>query len=132
MNENLIDLIFREREWSWSLIGLLSIFFALGLRALFLRNILHSMKIRNKSWYRRTLMYYQKRSALGWVFFGLFILGVILLWRMEPLLLKHLSSLEWFFIFVSLFFLSVLFHLRAYARSIVEALQENVAMDKEL
>ncbi len=51
---------------------------------------------------------------------------------MEPLLLKHLSSLEWFFIFVSLFFLSVVFHLRAYARSIVEALQENVAMDKEL
>lgn len=132
MNEELIHLIFNERQWSWSLVGLLSILLALGVRSLFLKDILRSMKIRNKSWYRRALTYYQKRSLLGWIFFGLFILGLVLLWRMEPLFLKYFSSLEWFLFFVSLFFLSVFFHLRAYTQSIIEALQENVALDKEL
>ena len=51
---------------------------------------------------------------------------------MESVFLKYLSSFEWFLIFILLFLLSVFFHLRAYARSIVEAMQENVAMDKEL
>lgn len=132
MNEELIHLIFNERQWSWSLVGLLSILLALGVRTLFLKDILRSMKIRNKSWYKRTLACYQKKSLVGWIFFGLFILGIILLWRMEPLFLKYFSFLEWFLFFISLFFLSIFFHLRAYTQSIIEALQENVALDKEL
>lgn len=132
MSEELIHLIFNERDWSWSVIGLLSILIALGVRTLFLKDILRSMKIRNKSWYQRTLAYYQKKSLVGWIFFGLFILGVILLWRMEPLFLKYFSFLEWFLFFISLFFLSIFFHVRAYTQSIIEALQENVALDKEL
>lgn len=132
MNKELIHSIFNERDWSWSVIGLLSILIALGVRTLFLKDILRSMKIRNKSWYKRTLAYYQKKSLVGWIFFGLFILGIILLWRMEPLFLKYFSFLEWFLFFISLFFLSIFFHLRAYTQSIIEALQENVALDKEL
>lgn len=132
MNQELIRLIESERDWSWSLVGLITLVLALALRALFLRNILHTMKMRNRSWYKRTLIYYQKRSLPGWIFFGLFILGIVLLWRMEASFLKYLSFLEWFLIFVTLFFLSVFFHLRAYACSIVEAVQEHVSMDREL
>ena len=132
MNVGLIQQIVDEREWSWSLIGLVAIVLGLIARSLFLKDILRSMKIRNKSWYRRTLTYYQKKSLLGWIFFGLFILGIILLWRIEESFLKYLSFLEWFLIFLSFFFLSIFFHLRAYAQSIVEALQENVTLDKEL
>lgn len=132
MSGELINQIFREREWSWSLIGLMSILLGLAVRSLFLKDVLRSMKIRNKSWYKRTLTYYQKKSLLGWIFFALFILGIILLWRMEQQFLKYFSFLEWFLCFLSLFFLSIFFHLRAYTQSIIEALQENMALDKEL
>lgn len=132
MSEELIQTIFRERQWSWSVIGLLSVLLTLTLRALFLGGILRSMKIRNPSWYRRTLNHYQKRSVLGWIFFGLLNLNVLLLWTMEPELLKYFSAREWSLILATLFFLSLFFHLKAYARSIVESLEEHVSMDKEL
>lgn len=132
MSEELIQTIFRERQWSWSVIGLLSVLFTLALRALFLGGILRSMKIRNRSWYRRTLNHYQKRSVLGWIFFGLLNLTVLLVWTMESRFLKYLSAREWFLILVALFLLSLFFHLKAYTCSIVESLEENVSMDKEL
>ena len=131
MNPELWEMITTERQWSWSLIGLFALVTALILRSFLLRNVLHTMKIRNKSWYKRTLSQYQKRSLIGWIFFGLFILGIILLWRFEPFFLKRFGFFEWMLIFMLLFFLSVFLHLRAYARSIVEAIQENVATDKE-
>ena len=132
MNQELIRLIISERQWSWSVIGLVVIIAALSFRTFSLGNILRIMKVRNLSWYKRTLTYYQKRSILGWIFFYLFILGVILLWRYETFFLKYLNFLEWTLIFISVFFLSLFFHMKAYARSIVEAMQENVATDKEL
>lgn len=131
MNE-LIDTILAERQWSWSVIGLLVILIGLGLRSLLLRNILHAMKVRNISWYKRTLSHYQKRSIIGWCFFGLCIVGITLFWTLESLLLKYFSLMEWMLIFVLLFSLSVFFHARAFAESIVEAMQDNVATDKEL
>ncbi len=132
MNDELIQTIFRERQWSWSVIGLLSVFLTLLLRALFLGGILRSMKIRNRSWYRRTLTHYQKRSVIGWIFFGLLNLIVIFLWTMEPKFLTYFSAREWFLILIALFLLSLFFHLKAYTRSIVESLEENISMDKEL
>lgn len=131
MNE-LIDTILAERQWSWSVIGLLVILIGLGLRSLLLRNILHAMKVRNISWYKRTLSHYQKRSIIGWCFFSLCIIGITLFWTLESLLLTYFSLMEWMLIFVLLFSLSVFFHARAFAESIVEAMQDHVATDKEL
>ena len=132
MNEELIKTIFHERQWSWSVIVLLSVLLTLLLRAIFLGGILRNMKIRNRSWYRRTLTHYQKRSVVGWIFFGLLNLIVLLLWTAESQFLKYFSTREWFLILVGLFLLSLFFHLKAYARSIVESLEENISMDKEL
>ena len=132
MSDELIQTILRERQWSWSVIGLLSVFLTLLLRAVFLGGILRSMKIRNRSWYRRTLSHYQKRSIIGWIFFGLLNLIVILLWTMSPKLLTYFSGREWFFILIVLFLLSLFFHLKAYTRSIVASLEENISMDKDL
>ncbi|GEM_PF-6016973 len=132
MNQELIRMIINERQWSWSIIGLVVIIIGLSVRMFFLTDVLHVMKIRNRSWYKRTLTYYQKKSILGWFFFACFVLGVIFLWRFEAFFLKYLNFLEWMLIFISVFFLSLFFHMRAYARSIVEALLENVELDKEL
>ena len=105
---------------------------ALIVRAFLLRNVFSGMKVRNRTWYKRTLDQYQKRSLFGWIFFGLFIVGSILFWRFEDLFLKRLGFVEWLLIFILLFLVSVFSHLKAYARSMVEALQDQVDMSKEL
>ncbi len=132
MNHQLWEVISTEREWSWSLIGIVVLLAALIVRAFLLRNVFSSMKVRNKTWYKRTLEQYQKRSLVGWIFFGLFILGIILLWRFEDVFLKRFSFVEWLLILILLFLVSVFSHLKAYARSMVEALQDQVDMSKEL
>ena len=56
----------------------------------------------------------------------------MLLWRFEGLFLKYLNHLQWVIILLIVLGLSLLLHLRAYARSIVDAVQENVLSDKDL
>ena len=46
--------------------------------------------------------------------------------------MTYLKLMEWIFILVTLFGLSLFSHLRAYARAIVEAVEENIATDKEI
>ena len=124
--------IIEGKEWSWSVIGLVSILGGLSIRAFLLRDILRGMKVRNRSWYRRTQEHYQGRAILGWIFFICFAVGTMLLWRFEPFFLRYLSSLEWMLVLAGLFVLSLFCHLRAYAKAIVEAVQENIAADKDI
>jgi len=132
MMQAILHAIIEGKEWSWSVIGLVSILAGLIMRGFLLRDILRGMKIRNRSWYKRTQEYYQGRAILGWIFFICFAVGTMLLWRFEAFFLRYLNSLQWMLILTSLFVLSLFCHLRAYARAIVEAVQENVAADKDI
>lgn len=132
MIHDLARAILERREWSWSVIGILAILVGLTIRGFLLRDILRGMKIKNRGWYHRAQALYQVRALLGWIFFILFFGGTMLLWRFEILFLKYLTYPAWFSILVALLAFSIICHLRAYARAIVEAMQENVAMDKDL
>ena len=132
MIEDMIRSIQAGKEWSWSVVGILAILIGLTIRSFLLRDILHEMKIRNRSWYYKTQSIYQGRAFLGWAFFILFLSGTMLLWRFESFFLKYLTVMQWLSVLIALLALSIICHLRAYARAIVEAMQENVAMDKEL
>ena len=132
MMRTLFHAIATGREWSWSVVGLLVLLGGLTIRNLFLREILHGMKIRNRDWYKRTLVLYQNGSILGWLLFLCFIVGAMLFWRFEATFLKRLNLLEWTLIFTLLFAGSIVCHLRAYACAIVEAVEENVATDKDI
>ena len=132
MTHAIIRAIVDGKEWSWSVIGLVSILTGLLIRGFLLRDILRGMKMRNRSWYKRTQEHYQGRAILGWIFFTCFAVGTMLLWRFEIFFLRYLNSLQWMLVLTSLFVLSLFCHLRAYARAIVEAVQENVAADKDI
>ena len=132
MTQDMIRVVEQGREWSWSVIGVLAILAGLTIRSLILRDILHGMKIRNKSWYHRTQAHYQKRGIIGWIFFVFFVIGAILLWRFEELFLRRLNFLQWIIILITLLVLSLFSHLRAYARAIVEAVEESVGTDKDI
>lgn len=132
MIRSVIEAVLEGKGWSWSVIGLIAILGGLFLRSLLLRDILRGMKIRNRGWYRRTQEYYQGRAILGWVFFLLFAIGAMLLWRFEALFLRYLDYLQWIFVLAALLAISLFLHLRAYARAIVEAVQEHVAADKDI
>ncbi len=128
----LIQMISQERSWSWSILALVAIVGGLALRALFLKGILRNLKIRNRSWYNRSLVYYEKRSFIGWIFFALFVIGITSFWFSDTFFLKYLNTREWILIFSLLFMISIFFHLRAYTTAIINAVQEHVATDKEI
>lgn len=132
MIQDILQAITDGREWSWSVIGILAILAGLTVRAILLRDILHGMKIRNREWYQRTQLYYQKRSLVGWIFFILFVTGTTLLWRFETVFLIYLNSSQWLLVLLALLVLSLICHLRAYARAIVEAVDEHMAADKDI
>ena len=128
----MIEAIVRSRDWSWSLIGLFDIVGGLMVRSFLLRDILRGMKIRNRSWYERTQDHYQRRAVLGWIFFLFFALGTMLFWRFELFFLRFLNLFQWVLVLTGLLVLSLFSHLRAYARAIVEAVEESVGTDKDL
>ncbi len=132
MTKSIFHSIVEGREWSWSVIGLIVILIGLIIRSALLRDILLGMKIRNQNWYRRTQEHYQGRAIIGWIFFILFAVGTMLLWRFETFFLRYFTIVQWVSILAALFVLSLFCHLRAYAKAIVEAVQENVAMDKDI
>ena len=131
MNE-LFHLLSSERHWSWSIVALVTIFIGIGLRTIFLKGILHSLKVRNRSWYRRTLTHYQKHSIFGWIFFATFVVGTVLFWLFEPFFVKRVNLFGWTMILIIVLILSIFFHLRAYTKSIIDAVEEHIATDKEI
>lgn len=120
------------REWSWSVIGLIAILAGLVIRSLILRDVLRNIKIRNRSWYQRAQSFYQGRAIIGWIFFAIFAIGMMLIWRFESFFVRYLSFPQWTFVFLVFLVLALLAHLRAYARAIVDAVQENLVNDKDL
>ena len=88
MISSLLHSIVEGKQWSWSLVGLAVILLGLLIRSFLLRDILRGIKIRNRSWYRRAQTHYQERAILGWIFFALFAVGALLLWRVDAVFLR--------------------------------------------
>ena len=129
---DIIQAILVGREWSWSVIGLITILFGLGVRSFILRDIIKGIKIRNRNWYQRVQGYYQERSWIGWIFFGIFTLGSMLLWRFDIFFMRYLNSAVWILVLIGFLMLALLCHLRAYARAIIDTVQENLGSDKDI
>ena len=132
MITSILEAIVTGKEWSWSVVGLIAILFGLGIRGLVLRDILRGVKLRNRQLYDRVQIYYQGRSILGWVFFIGFVIGSMLLWRFDSFLTRYLDLIVWSLGLITLLILALLFHLRGYARAIVDAIQESLGSDKDI
>ena len=124
--------ILEGREWSWSVIGILAVVAGLILRSLLLSDILHRIKKSNRKWYKRVQTFYERRSLIGWGFFIAFVVGSMLIWRFERFFVKYMELEQWLLILVIFLVLSLFSHLRSYARSMIDAVQEQLISDKEL
>ncbi|OGX06071.1 MAG: hypothetical protein A3G87_02480 [Omnitrophica bacterium RIFCSPLOWO2_12_FULL_50_11] len=131
MNTSLIRRLMEEREWSWPAIGIVTILVGLVLRSFFLSRILRQIKASNRQWYKRTQTYYEGRALLGWIFFGLFVGGSMLLWRFESFFLKYLDVWLCWIILGTCLVISLLLHICAYAQSMVDAIRDQGVLDKE-
>ena len=129
---DILRAIVEGREWSWSVVGLFILVVGLAIRSALIGDVLRGLKIRNRNWYKRTQVHYQERAVFGWMFFAFCVVGAMLLWRFETFFLQYLNLLQWGLILLVSFVLSLFCHLRAYARAIVEAVEEHVADDKDI
>ncbi len=117
------DLILRERNWSWSLIGIVYMIAALIVRSLFLSPMVRKAKELNRTPYEELKKAYLKRAPLGWVFFLFSFLLMIGVWNRAtsfPLNIKE--ALAILGIFVTYAF-SIVYHLQALGVGAIIALK---------
>ncbi len=109
-----LDLILKERSWSWAIVCILYILAALFVRSWFVGPISVQMKMIERKHGHQLRKAYLKRALIGWVFFFFPIACVVVYWRKDafPLPLKE----SWLLIAsLSSFVISVLVHLQAFA-----------------
>ncbi len=117
------DVILKERDWSWALIGIMILVSMLVVRHLFIAPVVHKAKELNRTPYEEFKKAYLKRALFGWIFFlasfglmiGLWGYGVSLPLSMKAALALLASIMS--------FILSILFHLQALGVAAVVALK---------
>ena len=75
-----LQVMLQEREWSWTLAGIVYLVFALMVRGWFLRSVVLTAKELERKIYQEVKTAYLERSIWGWLFFFLSFLMVIGLW----------------------------------------------------
>lgn len=78
---NLWSRILTEREWSWTLIGIIYLLVFLIIRSFFLRQLIKRARALNSKWYHEVKKAYIKKCTGGWVLFGISLLMVIFFWQ---------------------------------------------------
>jgi hypothetical protein len=132
MISSIVSAILQGREWSWSVIGLGAMVLGIGLRMMLITDILRRLRVSNRKWYKRTHAYYEARSLFGWIAFLLFVIGSMLVWSFESFFVKYLALDRWIIILAGILVLSLFLQLRAYARAMIDAAQEQIVSDKDL
>ena len=109
-----VDLILRERSWSWAIVCLLYILAALFVRGWFTGPITLQMKMVDKKHVRQMKSTYLKHALLGWVLFFLPLLLIATYWNKDvlPVPVQETWLIATGF---ACFILSVMIHLQAFA-----------------
>lgn len=120
-----LDLILKERSWSWAMVCLLYVLAALFVRSWFIGPLTIQMKMIEKKHLHHLKYGYLRHSVWGWLFFFIPLALIALYWQKEAL---PISIPETWLIaagFAS-FILSVIFHLQAFGVSalmLIESLE---------
>ena len=75
-----LDLILRERQWSWALVGIFYLLIALLVRILIFRGVIQETKRIDPQLYSGVKKAYLQHSAGGWIVFAISFLLVIAVW----------------------------------------------------
>lgn len=111
-----IDLILRERSWSWALVCMLYILAGLFVRGWFTGPITIQMKMIDKKHIRQMKSNYLKHAFLGWLLFFLPLILIATYWNKDSIPVP--VNDHWLIaIGFAAFILSVILHLQAFAVS---------------
>lgn len=130
--QELLQSVLEDRGWSWAIIGIAAILTGLICRHGLVGDLLAALKAKNKTWYKRTQERYLSKSVIGWILFLLSIAGFVMIWRNARMFSGYMPIQYWIILFAALMACSYMAHLRAYMRSMIESIHENVPSEKEL
>ena len=125
-----VDAIVTQREWSWTVIGIVYLIIALIIRSLFLSSMNRRVKDLNRHQYHEVTSAYLKRCSVGWVFFLISFAFVVWLWsRVDLLPLSIKNACIVLGIIVS-YILAILSHTQAMGIAALMALKKTA--EKEI
>ncbi len=126
-------LITSEKQWSWTLVGIVYLVGALFIRSLFFRFPVRETKEIDASLYSAVKTIYLKNSGLGWVLFSISFLLVIATWLEWQSVASDRTLVLFFCLLLPLLlFLSVALHLTAYVRALLAVLRQRMGVEKEI
>ena len=123
-------MILPERDWSWTVVSILYILAAYFVRSWFLNPLTSRSKLLDRKVNYEIKLAYLKNSILGWVFFFLPIVLLMILWRKEilPVKIKDVFLIAGA---AGSFAFSVLLHLIAFGIAAISVLKQVSEKAKE-
>lgn len=128
MNEivNFWNIILTQRSWSWSLAGIIFLGIFLLIKSFFMRGIIKHASSLNSKWYQEIKNVYIRRwqYAAGWILFLGSLLLVIFFWQTADFNKPSLYEVGIVFLLILALLFSVIFHLIAFAASMILVLKQ--------
>ena len=120
--KSVVEVLLTERDWSWSVIGILYLLAAFFVRSGFVGPLAAQLKKIDRSLHHEVKNEYLLRSLWGWIFFMLPLGVIVFFWRQNALGGK---INPWVPIAASLasFIFSILLHLAAFASAALSTLK---------
>ena len=118
-----LDMILKERSWSWAVICLLYILAALFVRGWFTGSATAQIKLLDRPTSHALMSYYVKASIWGWLFFLIPLILIVIYWRKDAL---PIVPKDEFLIFLGAVSLTaaIILHLQAYATAALKTLRD--------
>ena len=124
--------IVSERQWSWTVVGMIYLVGSLLSRSLFFRSLIRETKGIDSSLYSAVKQVYLKNSISGWILFSISFLLVIVAWLQWTSVVNDKTLFPFFCLLLPiLFFLSVTLHLTAYVKALLAVLRQRMGVEKE-
>ncbi len=128
--QSYIDVILTQREWSWTLLGILYLFAGLIIRSWFMAPLVSSARALDSKNFKQVKKAYLGGAFFGWLFFFIPLFILCGLWNSE---LKTLTTPRQLLIIlggVFSFIFSIILHLIAFGRGALYAFRKAVDAPK--
>jgi hypothetical protein len=119
------DIILSERSWSWAIIGILYVLFALFVRSLMMRPLVSRYKQLPRELQHPIRSKYLKLSLFGWFFLALPPLGFAFFWIRKELLPISGTDLLLAALCALSFFVGIFCHSQAFGIAGILTLKQN-------
>lgn len=117
------EIIWAERDWSWTVVGILYLFAGLFVRGWFMSAIAARASELDHKASHQVKSAYLRRAAGGWALFFLPLALIILHWRREVLPFR-INGVWLLSLAILSFTLSILLHLQAFCLASLQILQK--------